>query len=279
LISTGVACVGSIGIPAVAAADRNFCCWRIDVRATGIHHAAFAARDAFAAEDIGFKEKYDVDGESRFDFTWTSRGLYRYRESGRAREPSFDNLFAGGRRFARAARARSQLDERSDYCIYDPPKYETREDGNVYAVSQECIPPAEGRPCQSDQVRPWEDGSGVQIVGRRASRRIAVDAGNNFPAARCDAPGHGTSNFLDHNMKQGPSDFALPVARSTGASLRRQRTFAPQPFKFEKNFFHPTDSRSAQPHGGFTHQTVRIRFTYFAPQRLGAERRALTALR
>ena len=88
--------------------------------------AGFTARQAFAPEDIGFKEKYDIEGESRIDFVWESRGLYSYRESGRTRKPSFDNLFMRGRTFARAAKVRARLHERSDYCIYDPPRYGTR---------------------------------------------------------------------------------------------------------------------------------------------------------
>ena len=105
-ISAGVACVGFLGIPATAGADRDVCCWGINVKAKGELTATFAGR---ATTDTRFphqgpKRHGDFEGRSGLDFVWESRGLYRYKERGSGRE--FTNLAA--------SKTRLQLNVRSD---------------------------------------------------------------------------------------------------------------------------------------------------------------------
>jgi hypothetical protein len=219
---------------------------------------------------------------SRFNFVWESRGLYRYQERGRAREPSFENLFMSRRSGARAARDRAEFNARSDYCIYQPVSRSTGPNGEN-AYTQDCDPPPEDRPCEARGIRPWKSGSGVQVAGRPGRRRIDVDAGHGagslFPPVKCPPIGsHHPSDFQDHGV-QGPEDYGLPMASSTGAALRGRRSFAPDLFIFDKTLSHPDSDGYARPHNAAIKQTVRIKFVYFPKRRLRAERRALAALR
>ena len=255
---------------ASAASDRKYCCWKIDVRARGNFLATFQARLFHDQENYpGFRAPGDIEGTSFFNWIGASRGLYSYSESGRSRQPRFDNLFAGRRRLGRAAKYRLQFQEGGRQC--EMRGIETTESGER---SQECRPPPD-QPCESSEVRPWEDGSGVQLFGRAGARKLTVDVIANFPAGQqCALPGHLPSDLGAHGM-EGPGDYTFAPPRTTGAKLRARRNFLLTPVPFT-----PTrDVQEEQPHGVEGRATIKVAFTYFKKRRLGRERRALKALR
>jgi hypothetical protein len=255
---------------ASAAGDRQYCCWKIDVRAGGNFLATSAARLFHDQETYpGFHAPGDIEGTSFFDWIGASRGLYSYSESGRSREPQFNNLFAGRRSFGRAAKYRLQFKEGGRQC--EMRGISTNESGET---SQECRPPP-NQPCESSEERPWDDGSGVQLFGRVGARKLTVDVIPNFPAGQeCALRGHLPSDLRAHGM-EGPGDYTFAPPRTTGAKLRGRRDFVltPNPFRTTR------DVQEEQPHGVEGTATVKVTFTYFKKLRLRRERRALKALR
>lgn len=254
---------------ASAASDRQYCCWKIDVRAAGNFLATSAARPFHDPTYAGFHEPGDIEGTSFFNWIGASRGLYSYSESGRSREPQFNNLFAGRRSFGRAAKYRLQFQEGGRRC--EMQGIATNESGER---SQECRPPP-NQPCESSEVRPWEDGSGVQLFGRAGARKLTVDVIPNFPAGQqCSLRRHLPSDLRAHGM-EGPGDYTFAPPRTTGAKLRARRDFLLTPTPFRTT----TDVQEEQPHGVSGSATVKVTFTYFKKLRLRRERRALKALR